>query len=98
MLEHLALSETGFLFDSRTGSTYSLSATGTLLLRALMEGTDADALGARLAAVYEIEPDAAARDAEQFVLRLRELGLVDREGERETGRGISATTDEAGRR
>jgi len=76
MLDHLALSESGFLFDTRTGLTYTLSKTGTFLLRALLEGQDAETLPERLVATYEVEPPVARRDVEQFLFRLTDLGLL----------------------
>ncbi len=76
MYEHLALSDNGFLFDTRTGSTFSLSGSGTFLLRALMEGASPGALGERLSQAYEVDLSTAARDVDQFIFRLRDLGLV----------------------
>lgn len=76
MLEHLALSESGFLFDARTGLTYTLSKTGTFLLRALIDGQDAEALPAALAATFDVEPPIARRDVDQFLFRLNDLGLL----------------------
>jgi PqqD family protein of HPr-rel-A system len=78
-VQNLALSDNGFLFDTRTGNTYSLSASGTLLLRALIEGVSTDALAERLVVAFDVDPDSAARDAEQFVLRLRDLRLLGEE-------------------
>ena len=77
MFEHLALSDSGFLFDTRSGCTYSLSRTGTFLLRCLMEGAGPDELGGRLSCTFEVDDETAGRDAEQFVLRLRDLGIGD---------------------
>ena len=79
MYPHLALSDTGFLFDTRTGHTYSLNRTGTFLLRALMDGTETDALPARLCEAFEVDEETARRDAEQFLFRLRDLGLLPAE-------------------
>ena len=80
MYENLALSDNGFLFDTRTGSTYSLSRTGTFLLRQLMTGTGVDSLPGRLVETYEVDDDTAARDVEQFVFRLRDMRVIDADG------------------
>ncbi len=77
MYQHLALSETGFLFDTRTGSTYSLSRTGTFLLRTLIKGEGAANLPGRLAQQYDVDASTAARDVEQFIFRLKDLGVLD---------------------
>jgi PqqD family protein of HPr-rel-A system len=76
VLENLALSESGFLFDARTGATYTLSATGTFLLRRLIGGDAALSLPEALSERYEVDPQTAGRDVEQFLFRLRDLGLV----------------------
>lgn len=86
MYEHLALSDNGFLFDTRTGSTYSLSATGTFLLRALMDGASPGALGEHLAQSYDVDISTASRDVDQFVFRLRDLGLGIGDGPDDEGR------------
>jgi PqqD family protein of HPr-rel-A system len=76
MLDHLALSESGFLFDARTGLTYTLSRTGTFLLRSLIDGADAETLPERLVASYDVEPLVARRDIEQFLFRLSDIGVL----------------------
>ena len=84
MLNHLALSESGFLFDTRSGKTYSLSRTGTYLLRKLLDGCSVDSLSERLCQSYEVDADTAQRDCAQFVFRMRDLGLL----------GAEASTDD----
>jgi len=79
MLDHLALSESGFLFDSRTGLTYTLSRTGTFLLRALIDGVDAETLPERLVATFDVEPRIARRDVEQFLFRLGDIGVLGKD-------------------
>lgn len=76
MYQHLALSESGFLFDTRTGVTYSLSATGVTLLRALMNGAAPDTLTAQLVERYDVDEPVATRDVERFVQHLHDLGLL----------------------
>jgi hypothetical protein len=80
MLEHLALSESGFLFDARTGSTYSLNRTGTFVLRELISGTAVEKLPERLHEAFEVDADTAARDVEQLLFRLKFLGVLPEEG------------------
>ena len=79
MLDNLALSDNGFLFDTRSGSTYSLSRTGTFLLKALIGGTAPEALPERLGEHFDVDPTMAARDVDQFLFRLRDLGLLGEE-------------------
>ena len=77
MNENLALSENGFLFDTRTGSTYSLNRTGTFLLRHVIDGASRASLAERLVATFEVRPEVAERDVAQFLFRLKELRVVD---------------------
>jgi hypothetical protein len=76
MLQNLALSESGFLFDAHTGSTFSLNKTGTFLLRALIDGTRPEDLTELLTQHYEVNAETAGRDVEQFMFRLKDLGLL----------------------
>lgn len=78
-LGHLALSESGFLFDPSSGFTYSLNPTGTHLLRQLIGGAAVAELGPRLAEAFEVTTEEAARDVAEFLQQLRELGLVPEE-------------------
>lgn len=74
-LDHLALSESGFLFDSRSGHTYTLNATGTHLLRALIRGEDRETILEAFVTRFEVPPAQAARDLDEFLSRLAALGL-----------------------
>lgn len=80
-LRSLALSETGFIFDPRTGHSYSANATGLAVLAAMKAGAEPDDIAARLRA--EFDGGAAVEDdVEQFVELLREMGLVRQAGAR----------------
>ena len=86
MHENLALSENGFLFDTRTGNTYSLNRTGTFLLRRLIDGTARNELEACLIEGFDVEPEAASHDVEQFLFLLRDLKII---GQNHRDRGVS---------
>lgn len=76
MLDHLALSDNGFLFDTRTGHTFTLSRSGTFLMRLLIAAEPPDTLAARLVERFEVDDATAARDVEQFLRRVRDLDLL----------------------
>lgn len=76
MHNNLALSENGFLFDTRTGNTYSLNRTGTFLLRRLIDGFARDELAACMIDRFDVEPDMASHDVEQFLFLLRDLRII----------------------
>lgn len=79
-LRDLAISDTGFLFDPYTGSTFSLNETGLAVLAGLREGLSSQAIVARLSEEFEV-PEAAdlARDVAEFIHLLRRNGLVSEE-------------------
>jgi hypothetical protein len=59
------------------GSTYlAANGAGTLLWRALAAGATPEALADELVHAYGIERERAIADAEQFVARLTEQGLL----------------------
>ncbi len=64
MFDHLALSESGFLLDTRSGLTYSCSRTGTFLLRQVIAGKDPADLPALLSGTYEIDTEGARHDVD----------------------------------
>ncbi len=82
MYKNLALSENGFLFDARTGNTFSLNRTGTFLLRQLIDGAAPAGLSESLTEEFEIDQATASRDVEQFLFRLKDLRVTD-DGEEE---------------
>ncbi len=101
MLQNLAVSDSGFLFDARTGRTFSLSPTGTFLLRALIGGTPPDGLPGQLMSAFDLDANLAERDAEQFLLRLRDLRIFGHEegrGRRPPRVGRDGRADAAGPR
>ena len=83
MHKNLALSENGFLFDAKTGGTFSLNRTGTFLLREMIDGVLAEQLPDRLVDKFEVDSDTAIRDVEQFLFRLTDLRITEDEEDEE---------------
>ncbi len=75
MYEHLALSDNGFLFDTRTGNTFTLNKTATWMLKSLIGGTAEAELVSTLTGKFAVDPTTAQRDVEQFLFRLKDLHL-----------------------
>ena len=78
-LKTLAISETGFVFDPRTGHSYSLNSTGLVVLGAMREGKTLAEIAARLREEFDAG-DGAQDDVEGFFELLRELGLLGARG------------------
>ncbi len=77
-LRALALSETGFVFDPRTGHSYAVNPTGLAMLHALKEGLAPDAIAARLREQFDAGASPVEDDIEGFFGLLREHGLGGR--------------------
>jgi len=76
-LRDLAMSDSGFVFDAKTGYTYSANATALSAIRWLKDGSSLTDVVARLAKDFEVDPlDDLVRDVDELVARLREHGLV----------------------
>lgn len=80
-LRNLAVSDSGFLFDPYTGSTFSVNATGRAILDLLKQGLEPDKVRDRLREQFEVGPaDDLDRDVREFLLLLRDQGILPRAG------------------
>ncbi len=76
-LRDLAVSESGFVFDPRTGATFTVNPVGLVVLGGLREGLGLDALLGRVRETFDDVPSTGAReDVLDFVHLLRQLGLL----------------------
>ncbi len=76
-LTHLALSDSGFLFDTKTGHTFTLNKTGTQILKLRIDGVSCERVMEQIVERFDVAPDVAGRDVAQFLKRLHELGIDD---------------------
>ena len=79
MLRELAISETGFVFDPRTGATYSVNPTGLVVLQGLREGMNGGAIAASISEKFGVSVREAEVDLSDFVQTLRQYALVPAE-------------------
>jgi len=76
-LPDLALSDSGFVFDPLTGHTFTVNLTGQFALRCLKDGMSSEETATRLGETFAIDDgEDAGRDVQDFVLQLRDCGLV----------------------
>ncbi|MCB1144064.1 MAG: HPr-rel-A system PqqD family peptide chaperone [Leptospiraceae bacterium] len=75
-LKNLAISDSGFIFDPTSGKTYTVSQTGLDILNYLKKGEDLTGIPAKILAEYEITQDQFDRDFSDFLIQLKEYGLV----------------------
>ena len=72
----LAISETGFVFDPFSGGTFTVNATGQVIIKALREGLSIDETIARLQTDFENVTDNLDEDVRDFLRTLSEFGLL----------------------
>ena len=77
-LKDLAISESGFIFDPYTGSTFTTNSTGRLILNLLKEGKSGGEVRFALSQQFEVGEADLPRDIEEFVSLLRENHLLPR--------------------
>lgn len=76
-LRDLAVSESGFVFDPHSGQTYSLNASGKVILEELRRGTPPERIEAVLRDAFAVEPGVeVGRDVRDFMLLAREQGWL----------------------
>ncbi|MBY0430609.1 MAG: PqqD family peptide modification chaperone [Rhodospirillales bacterium] len=70
-LKDLAVSATGFVFDPRSGQSFSINHSGVATLECLREGLDVNATAQHLALRYTVPEEVTRSAVEGF---LRQLG------------------------
>jgi hypothetical protein len=76
LLQDLAISETGFVFDPRTGGTFNVNPTGLCVLRALRDGKAPKAIAEALEQDFEATPSDVLDHVLEFTQLLRQYGLM----------------------
>jgi len=74
-LAMLALSDTGFVFDPRTGHSYTVNSTGLALLRGLKQGSSPAQFEEELRASFDC-PATVTADIEMFISTLVNYELL----------------------
>ncbi len=75
-LQSLALSEDGFVFDPRTGESFTTNKTGLFIIKALTVCPEHPDIVNNLIEKFEVSPDRAERDMMDFVEHLRIFKLL----------------------
>lgn len=78
-LKDLAVSDTGFVFDPYTGSTFSANATGMAILEGLKADLGRDAIVTNLGETFDVRGDDLERDLDEFLHLLRNNELIPRD-------------------
>jgi PqqD family protein of HPr-rel-A system len=80
-LHHLALSDSGFVFDPHSGATFTVNATGLYTLKALRDGLEPAAIASALEREYDAPDADLRRDVDEFVQLLTQSGILDGRGD-----------------
>lgn len=75
-LQNLAISDTGFVFDPKTGNTFTLNETALFILRLLKEEKTKEEVLLALLSEYETDKEEVDRDFEDISLHLKSFGLI----------------------
>jgi hypothetical protein len=70
-LRRLAVNDSGFVFDPVSGESFTVNATGRVVLQLLQEQYTLDQVVTAIADKYQIEARQAERDILDFVVHLR---------------------------
>jgi len=74
-LRNLAVSETGFVFDPVSGHTFNTNRTGSVILSLLKDDRSVAEIVETLIERFDVEDEMARREVQDFVFRLKDLGL-----------------------
>ncbi|MCB1180248.1 MAG: HPr-rel-A system PqqD family peptide chaperone [Leptospiraceae bacterium] len=75
-LKNLAFSDSGFLFDPGTGSTYTVNETGLFILNLLKINKEQNEIIQLLLEEYETTKEQAERDFSDLIIQLKSLRLI----------------------
>lgn len=78
-LKDLKINSKGFAFDSRTGNTYSINATGLFVINGMKSGMPYLQMICKMAERFDVDGATAVVDAENFLEELERKHFVQLE-------------------
>ncbi|MBN1159508.1 MAG: PqqD family protein [Bacteroidales bacterium] len=75
--QNIVITETGFVFDSDTGDSYSTNPVGMELLEKLRAQMEMEEITAYMTGKYDVEPLQFQRYFDDFVIMLRHFNLME---------------------
>ncbi len=76
ILENLAVSDSGFLFLTTTGETFTLNELGREIFKLMQQHFTQEEIFTRLMEVYDVDQNSCKRDFEDFFAQLKNHGLI----------------------
>jgi len=77
--ENIAVSESGFVFDSNSGDSFNLNEIGQEILRLLKDNKTEDEIQAYITNEYDVEPDVFIDSYYDFIRMLSQFNLLENE-------------------
>ena len=77
--QNIAISESGFVFDSNTGDSYSLNEVGQSILTQLQKERTEEEIQDYILQVYDVEPEVFSNAYYDFIGMLRQFNLLENE-------------------
>ena len=74
----VAVSDSGFVFLSSTGETFTLNEVGRFIYRQFHEGVDVEDVTRNTMEEFDVERNALERDLSEFIAQLMLYGLLER--------------------
>jgi hypothetical protein len=75
-IKDLAISENGFVFDPFSGGTFTLNATGQVVIKGLRDGLSKSEIVANLSSEFDGVTNKLHEDVQDFIRTLSEFGLL----------------------
>ena len=75
-LKNLAISDTGFIFDPFSGRTFTVNEVGMVIIQSLKNGEEVGIIQNKIMEEYDTTLDQLERDISDFLIQLKEQGLV----------------------
>ncbi len=73
----IAISETGFLFDSSTGDSFSLNPTGAEILEFIKSGMTENEIKIKLSEMYEADMPLIEKTLSEFISTLKSFKIIN---------------------
>jgi hypothetical protein len=76
---NLAVSEDGFVFDPKSGESFTVNEVGVQIIQQLNAGEDIEGVKAHLIEQYEIDPYTLEKSIQDFIYMMDEFKLLEHE-------------------
>ena len=75
--KNIAVSESGFLFDSNTGDSYSLNETGKLIVQMIKENKTEGEIFTYFNEYYDVEEGIFENNYHDFITMIKNLNIIE---------------------